>query len=109
MNSLHMDASPNLSRSRSSVGSPDISKSKDTTMIHLRKPKNSKENYGTKQPGAYSNLEDQRNHNKDQSIEDSIRYIGQMSEHSSRDNENTETYRVSNDGVDVDHRFHQIN
>ena len=41
MTSLHMDASPNASRSRSSIGSADGIKSKDTTMIHLKKSKDS--------------------------------------------------------------------
>lgn len=49
MQSLHMDASPNASRSRSSpIESPDGLKDKDTTMITLKKPKPSKDKYASK-------------------------------------------------------------
>ena len=58
MTSLHMDASPGASRSHSSIGSAEGIKSKDTTMIHLKKSKDSKDKYATKQPGTYSNLEE---------------------------------------------------
>lgn len=111
MSSLNMDASPNGSQSPSSpVVSSGGHKGKDATMIMLKKPiqKPDKEKYDSKyQP--YANTEDQRNHSKEQSYENSLQYVAQMSDHSSRDNDNTETYRVSNDGADVDHRYHQIN
>ena len=61
MTSLHMDASPNASQSRSSLGeSPEVMKSKDTTMIITKKPMPSKDKYATSKDNTYSNIEDQR-------------------------------------------------